>query len=162
MKRSKTISLLTLAMAFVVLLVFPSCPGQANQQFPPVTPPPITGDEGPDASDLVGQWEVRLEGQPVIDIQYTKPGYWTYAFYVDEMGGYVGSGWFPSSDRKESADGWYSMKVEYSGDELEIQYRFLNGDKDTLECKYITESSSIDVILTRLETPVEITVYETA
>ena len=98
----------------------------------------------------------------MIDIQYTKPGYWTYAFYNDKMGGYVGVGWFPSSDRKESADGWYSMKVEYSGDEFEIQYRFLNGDKDTLECKYITESNPMDVILTRLETPVEITIYETA
>ena len=140
-------------------------PRPGESAFPTCNTPPVAEDEGPDASDLIGQWEVHLEGLPdsvVIDIQYTKPGYWTYAFYVDEMDGYVGYGWFPSSDRKESADGWFSMKVGDSEGLYEIQYRFLNGDKDALECKYIQGSNSTDIILTRLETPVEITIYETA
>ena len=119
-------------------------PRSGESAVPSCNTPPITGDEGPDASDLIGQWEAHheeLTASVVIDIQYTKPRYWTYAFYNDKIGGYVGFGWFPSSDRKESADGWYSMKVEYSGDEFEIQYRFLNGDK-TLKIKFVEIKNS--------------------
>ena len=141
-------------------------PRPGESAVPTCNTPPITGDEGPDASDLIGQWEVVSEGidpgSVVIDIEHTKSGYWTIAHKNPISGQFGSKGWLPSQNRQTLEDGSFSMKVEYSGDSYEIQYRFKDGDADILECTVIVSGyPDIEATLIRLETPVVITEYET-
>lgn len=73
----------------------------------------------------------------VIDIQYTKPGYWIMAFMPDISGSVAFSGGSEFlSNRILKEDGWFVVSVSEAEDPYEIRYRFRDSDRNTLDAEY--------------------------
>ena len=80
----------------------------------------------------------------VIDIQYTKPGYWIMAIMPDISGSVAFSkGGEILSNRILKEDGWFVVSVSEAEGGYEIRYRFRDSDRNTLET-HITDGQNAD------------------
>ena len=178
MKRRKTVSALILLLAALLMLT-----GLSSCKDP--EPEPLTDEEA-----LRGQWAVYVVSPDtgaktgtgtgaivpgtqekeefagfIIDIQYTKPGYW---FFGLEMSGEtdpenievfydVGDnpetasgadgknvGFYISSNRTQEEDGWFVVSASYRGDGTKIRYRFTDEERNTMEAEVYDEKPEPD------------------
>lgn len=179
MKRRKTVSALILLLAAILMLT-----GLSSCKDP--EPEPLT-----DAEALRGQWAVYyLEesgtgGQTsegtgaadsgtqeteifygtIIDIQYTKPGYWFFGqvmsgetdpekimvFYdvgddPESAPGVDGKnlGFYISSERTQEENGWFVVSANYWGEGTKIRYRFTDEERNTMEAEIYEEKTEPD------------------
>ena len=174
MKRRKTVSALILLLAALLMLT-----GLSSCKDP--EPKPLTDEEA-----LRGQWAVYLVSPGtgdqagtkteaadqdtqeteifsgiIIDIQYTKPGYWFVCSHIQEtdpekikvfydVGNNPESasgiddknvGFYISSDRTQEENGWFVVSANYWGDGTKIRYRFTDEDRDTMEAEMYEEKT---------------------
>ena len=120
-------------------------------------PQHVVEDDEPDASAIIGQWEVDFDSLPITIIDI-KDGEWAMVVYNQKTDQYETKGWVSSADRKELEDGWFSLNY---GAAIEIRYRFKDDSKNTLECKliYLEEpgpDNVAEMLLTKLEIPVTV------
>ena len=158
MRRSKHYTLASmLAATFAILIAFPSCTNGSNLPLVLLPPQHVVEDDEPDASAIIGQWEVDFDSLPITIIDI-KDGEWAMVVYNQKTDQYETKGWVSSADRKELEDGWFSLNY---GAAIEIRYRFKDDSKNTLECKliYLEEpgpDNVAEMLLTKLEIPVTV------
>ena len=181
MKRRKTVSALILLLAAILMLT-----GLSSCKDP--EPKPLTDEEA-----LRGQWAVYYsleeakEGNQtdtetevfagIIDIQYTKPGYWllcivydaegpetidTIYFTEDDSGPdpsdkYIGT--YVETNRTQQEDGWFVVsQPPEEGGVTKIRYRFTDEERNTMEAEVIfpENEGSLKCIMRRLNHVIEI------
>ena len=145
MKRKSTLQLIVILLAVMIALFsFTACDDNPNAppetgQNPEDNPPAISDEEA-----LTGQWFVYWLGDEtqemeysglVIDIQYTKPGYWIMASLPDISGSVAFSRGSILSNRILNEDGWFVVSVSEAEGGYEIRYRFRDSDRNTLEAE---------------------------
>ena len=189
MKRRKTVSVLILLLVAILMLT-----GLSSCKDP--EPEPLTDEEA-----LRGQWAVyyleepgteeQTSGEPgsadtgtqekeifagnIIDIQYTKPGYWFYGqarsgetdpenievFYdvgdnpESAAGKDMDVGFYISSDRTQEEDGWFTVSASPLEDGIKIRYRFTDEERNTMEAE-VSDAGDDTYIMRRLNHVIKI------
>ncbi len=157
MKRRKNGTALILLFAALLLMVgLTSC-----------APDPPT-----DAEALRGQWAVYSDDPDtpekeeefdgiIIDIQYTVPGYWCFAFVTSDSSSTdpdsepldpyeideATAAYFIKSNRTQSnEDGSFTISSTVESETLIVEYRFIDAERNTMEAKvtFIDETGSGD------------------
>ena len=156
MRRTRLFYALLIFVPLVLLAGFTSC-----RSNPSIILPPPTMNE-PDASDLPGQWAVYYDygsGQEVITPLIIEIRSGTFVLYggVDlEAKTATGKDEFTST--RQEVDGWYVVSISSGKDNVYIQFRFKDGDVDTLECN--VSPLGINCTLKRLPEPIDITIVQ--
>ena len=93
----------------------------------------------------------------IIDIQYTKPGYWIMGALDETSNTIVEILPAIESNRTQEEDGWFVVSYGASEEEkTEIRYRFKDGDPNTLEAVVVYSSGAQNPLtLTRVTNPFE-------
>ena len=179
MKRRKTVSALILLLVAILMLT-----GLSSCKDP--EPEPLTDEEA-----LRGQWAMYVVEEPdtgnqtgtetevfagIIDIQYTRPGYWLLCvvydaegpetidkiYYIEDESGpdpapgeYIGI--YIETNRTQQEDGWFivSMPPE-EGKVTKIRYRFTDEERNIMEAEVIDDSGTSKCIMKRLNHIIEI------
>ncbi len=93
----------------------------------------------------------------IIDIQYTKPGYWIMGELDETSSTIVETTPAIESNRTQEEDGWFvvSYLVPEEG-KIEIRYRFKDGDPNILEAVVVySTGKQYPLTLTRVTNPFE-------
>ncbi len=175
MKRKSILQLIVILLAVMIAMFsFTAC--DDNPNAPPETGEEQTGnpDDNPpvlsDEEALKGQWfvyGVPEEAQQmyflgiVIDIQYTKPGYWIIAEMTDvsDTNAVIRMGF---ESNREDHDGGWRVSLALEDGSGTITYKFKDSDRNTLETTLIqtygSESSESQLELRRnTGDPIELT-----
>ena len=193
MKKRKTVSALILLLAAILMIT-----GLSSCKDP--EPDPLTDEEAlrgqwavyelveePDTGDQTGtETEAIVPGtqekerfaEAIIDIQYTKPGYW-FMGYVEsktdpenikvlyDIGApaqldITGQGFYIESKRTQEEDGWFVVSLpalpEGEIGEMKIRYKFADEERNTMEAEVIfpENEGSLKCIMRRLNHVIEI------
>lgn len=170
MKKMKNTTAFVLFLAALFLLLgFSSCSAPAPD--PPLTDEEalrgqwavyreVSTSEGTGASDetgTTGETELEFSGI-IIDIEYTLPGYWLPGlafeteppdlsesepiddpYKITEITG----GYFIKSNRTQSKeDGGFTVSSSIEGDNLTVEYKFIDAERNTMEAKVMSFSDS--------------------
>lgn len=165
MKKMKNTTAFVLFLAALFLLLgFSSCSAPAPD--PPLTDEEalrgqwavyreVSTSEGTGASDetgTTGETELEFVGG-IIDIEYTLPGYWFMGgeteppdlsesepidpYKITEITG----GYFIKSNRTQSKeDGSFTVSSSIEGENLTVEYKFIDAERNTMEAKIMTFS----------------------
>ena len=181
MKRRKTAPALILLLAAILILT-----GLSSCKDP--EPEPLTDAEALRGQWAVYYWEEAKDGNQtdtetevfagIIDIQYTRPGYWLLCvvydaegpetidkiYYIEDESGpdpapgeYIGI--YIETNRTQQEDGWFivSMPPE-EGKVTKIRYRFTDEERNIMEAEVIfpENEGSLKCIMKRLNHIIEI------
>lgn len=172
MKRRKTVSIfIQLLAAFLLIAGLSSCkdPGSSTlaeealrgqwavYEFVSATEEETSGEEG--NAELGTQETKQLTA--IIDIHYTKPGYWFFGSTGEkadlgtieglyDIGAPAqledGQGYYIKSDRVQKEDGWFAVSFPALPDEeiggMEIRYRFTDKERNTMEAEVYQEETA--------------------
>lgn len=135
-------SALSLLGGVALIIFLTSCPGSPNIS----------------AEALAGQWMATIDDLKfIIDIQYTKPGYWIMGELDETSSTIVKTTPAIESNRTQEEDGWFvvSYWVPEEG-KREIRYRFKDGDPNILEAAVVySTGEQYTLTLTRVTNPFE-------
>ena len=135
-------SALSLLVGVALIIFLTSCPGSPNIS----------------AEALVGQWMATIDdsSKTIIDIQYTKPGYWIMGELDETSNTIVETTPAIESNRTQEEEGWFvvSYWVPEEG-KTEIRYRFKDGDPNILEAVVYSTGKQYPLTLTRVTNPFE-------
>lgn len=166
-KRKNTTAFVLFLAALFLLLGFSSC--SAPEPNPPLTDEEalrgqwavyadVGASNGKGTSDEPGTTgEPKLEFNGIIDIEYTLPGYWLMGmsfepeptdpsesepidpYKITEITG----GFFIKSNRTQSKeDGSFTVSGSIEGDNISIEYKFIDAERNTMEAKVMFFSDS--------------------
>ena len=166
-KRKNTTAFVLFLAALFLLLGFSSC--SAPEPDPPLTDEEalrgqwavyadVGASNGTGTSDEPGTTgEPKLEFNGIIDIEYTLPGYWLMGmsfepeptdpsesepidpYKITEITG----GFFIKSNRTQSKeDGSFTVSGSIEGDNISIEYKFIDAERNTMEAKVMFFSDS--------------------
>ena len=166
-KRKNTTAFILFLAALFLLLGFSSC--SAPEPNPPLTDEEalrgqwavyadVGASNGTGTSDEPGTTgEPKLEFNGIIDIEYTLPGYWLMGmsfepeptdpsesepidpYKITEITG----GFFIKSNRTQSKeDGSFTVSGSIEGDNISIEYKFIDAERNTMEAKVMFFSDS--------------------
>lgn len=166
-KRKNTTAFVLFLAALFLLLGFSSC--SAPEPNPPLTDEEalrgqwavyadVGASNGTGTSDEPGTTgEPKLEFNGIIDIEYTLPGYWLMGmsfepeptdpsesepidpYKITEITG----GFFIKSNRTQSKeDGSFTVSGSIEGDNISIEYKFIDAERNTMEAKVMFFSDS--------------------
>lgn len=161
-KRKNTTAFILFLAALFLLLGFSSCSAPAPD--PPLTDeealrgqwavyeyPDVSSPEGAGSSDepeATGETELEFSGI-IIDIEYTLPGYWLpgLAFETEPIDPYkiteITGGYFIKSNRTQSKeDGGFTVSSSIGGENLTVEYKFIDAERNTMEAKVMRFSDS--------------------
>ena len=166
-KRKNTTAFVLFLAALFLLLGFSSC--SAPEPNPPLTDEEalrgqwavyedVGASNGTGTSDEPGTTgEPELEFGGIIDIEYTLPGYWLMGvafeteptdpsesepidpYKITEITG----GAFIKSNRTQSKeDGSFTVSSSSGGDNVSIEYKFIDAERNTMEAKVSSDSEN--------------------